>query len=1048
MGRLLQILGCVLMLVAVCSAVGGTRRADAGILAPIARAIQSAVQAIANPSPTPVPTPTPTPRPKPALRSGGPLRFNVSGSLSLGDNQSANTVGSGVIFTPTPSPSPGSTAGPFPFSSSTTTSATNQALAGVGLSANVSRRTAMTMTDLSIPVGVSATGGSEVGEPQFLYSTPKYEVGYGVQQLLALGQLQVGSTLRGVSFILPSRYGQTTFFEGPAYGVDDELVRLDGILVQQARGRALLEGGVVYADGPLTGHAETVDFGGAIAGHTLGLIAEGAWQTRSGGDANAHGLAQQMRLDDYGKSGQCSTSVRSVPDRFVSFSAGEIYSDRYADVNCHDTKVPIYVDVNWEKSGDALMGVNNQSVATIGYSPTTRFGGLAFNLTRQVGSASGEAFSSDTGTASFNTIFLNTTAQVGGMFERSVAAADAYDTESLMTSLRHALGKHTSVGVTGQVQRQSEVEGVASPIALATPFTSAPVLGFQRGISFDITQSFKRTTVQFGDTITRTVSDSSDALQRTPLINLTRQLSPVISIMTSFGYQTLRDSVNPAADGHSRIFAISLSAPFSYGNSNVTGHIDPRLPATITGRVLFASDNATGQGAASNFATFAGSGGVSNVLVTLDNKYVERTDLNGGFQFSFVSPGPHQVVVDTSSIPSGFTASVPVQNITVEGGQNATMSFIVGTFGGINGHVYGVDSNGNPIPLDNVELRVDGNAYAQTDREGAYAFGGLAAGTHEVTIIPQTIPASADFDPAALTQKVTVAKGDYSKLDFHAELLGSIAGEILYAKDMDNAAGAAVKNAYVVAEPGEHAAIDEDDGSFIIDDLPAGDYTVSVDPETLLSNLGAAPESVTIHLAPGEHYSGLLFTVGRFEKKVVFSLVGGSATPAPTLAIVHLSETRLPPHGTTNVAINAPKDAHDVVASAFGKPIDLAYDNALDKWLGELEVPAGTGAGQYPVTGSVQGKALTTSATLTVDPKMPLVIVEFSPRVVGATALVRARFLVDAHAGERIAWSDGTSTILDKPVTGRVFTFRKELTLLPLHGLLLTPHGAIPIELL
>ncbi|MGB6985335.1 MAG: hypothetical protein WBD74_05075 [Candidatus Aquilonibacter sp.] len=1051
MGRLLQILGCVLMLAAVSAVVGGADRADAEILAPIARAIQVAVAAVTGPAasaaPSPTPLPSPSPGPKPKLRGGGGILFDFSGSLSLGDTSSANSVGAGVIFTPTPSPNASATPGPFPFQPTTQTTTNNQAAVGAGFNAAVSRRTATTMTALTLPFGFSGTGQSAVGVPQFIYSTPKYSLGYGVQQLLALGQLELGSTLRGFSFILPQRYGQTTYFTGPAYGANDEIVRLDGILVQQARGRALLEGGFVYANGPTTGRAATLDFGGAITGPNIGLIGEGAWQTRAGGDADTHGLAFQLRLDNTAKDGQCSTSLRSVPDRFVSFSAGEIYGDKYADVNCHDSKVPLYLDANWERTGDETFGVNQQTVETIGYSPSMRFGGLSFNLTRQDGSSTGIPFSSNTGTVSLQTTLFHTIALIGGQFQRSMSGGNSYDTQGMTASLRRSIFRHTSVGITGQIQRQSQLIAGPSPAATATPFIGGPVLGLQKGISFDITQSFKKTTIQFGETITRTISDSSDALQRTPLVNLTRQISPVIAITTSFGYQTLHDSLNPASDGKSRVFAISLSAPFSYGNSNVSGRVDPRLPATISGHVLFVGENVTGQGAASNFATFAGSGGVGNVVVTLDDKYVERTDLSGGFQFSFVSPGPHQISIDTTSIPHGFTVSTPIQNITVQGGQAATVAFTVGTFGGVAGHVYGVDASGNPYPLENVELRVDNGTYAQTDRSGEYAFGGLAPGAHEVTVIPQSIPASADFAPADLTQKVTVAKGGYTSLDFHAQLLGSIAGTILFAKDMDKDAGRPVENVYVVAEPGEHAAINTDDGSFIIDNLPAGDYTVSVDPETIGTGLGAAPESVTVHLAAGEHYSGILYTVGRFEKKVVFSLLSGSATPAPAVPVVHLSEARLPPRGTTNVAINAPEDAKDVTAEAFGKRVALAYDKGSAKWVGEVEVPEGTHAGAYPVAGSGHGLTVT-GATLTVDPKLPLVIVQFAPRIVGATTTVRARFLVDVHAGDKITWSDGTTTVLDKPITGRVFTFRKDLTLLPLHGLLLTPKGAIPIELL
>ena len=1049
MGRLLQILGCVLMLVAAGAAAGGSR-ADAEILAPIERAIQAAVAGAGGASPAP--SPTPPPKAKLVERSGGPLSFNVSGSLSLGESSTNSTFGQTGFFTPTPGPNGTPTPGPFPFQQAATTSQ-NTAELGAGFTADVSRRTATTMTDLKFPFGFSANGTSSLGTPQFLYSTPKYSLGYGAQQLLALGQLQLGSTMRGFSFILPERYGQATFYEGPALGPDQETDKLAGVLVQQARGAALYEGGFTYANGPEAGKLKMIEFGGATAGHNLSLIAEGAWQSRSGGDGSPHGIAAQVRLDDLGKNGECATSLRGVPDQFVSFSSGEVYSDRYADVNCHSAHLPIFVDVNYEKTGDATFGVTEQRVETISYSPSAKFGGMAFTFTRQDANSAGETLWSNTGAVSLATQFLHTTATLGGQFQRSLDDGASNEAESVLASLRRAVGRHLSFGLTGQIQKSSQIAAPPSPEATATPFgVLAPAVGLQKGFSFDVAQQWKKTTVQVGETITRTISDSSDAIQRTPLINLTQRISPVISVTTSFGYQTLRDRLNPAANGHSRVFSISVNAPFTYGNTSVSGRVDPRLPATISGKVLIAGSNATGSGGNSNFATFGNSsGGVGNVLVTLDNRYVQRTDVTGGFQFSFVPPGQHQITIDNTSIPRGFTASNPVQTINVQGGQAATASFYIGTFGGILGHVYGTDPLGHPIPLSNVQLRVDGGTYAQTDSSGAFGFGGLSAGQHVVTVIPQSIPASADFSPSDLVQKVSVSDGQYSTLDFHAQLLGSIAGTILFAKDMGKQAGVGVLNAYVVAEPGDHASIDEDDGSFIMDNLPAGDYTISVDPETIPAGLGAAPDSVTVHLGPGEHYSGIQFSVGRYEKKVVFSLLsGGAATPAPSAPAIRLSETRLPPRGTGSVEISAPADAQDVFATAFGKRITLAYDKEIEKWLGEVEVPVHASAGEYPVDGSVHGTAVTPAAKLTVDPKLPLVTVQFLSHnnVVGQTATVRARFLVDVHAGDKITWEDGTQTVLGKPVSGRVFTFQKQLTLLPLHGLLLTPRGPIPIELL
>ena len=81
---------------------------------------------------------------------------------------------------------------------------------------------------------------------------------------------------------------------------------------------------------------------------------------------------------------------------------------------------------------------------------------------------------------------------------------------------------------------------------------------------------------------------------------------------------------------------------------------------------------------------------------------------------------------------------------------------------------------------------------------------------------------------------------------------------------------------------------------------------------------------------------------------------------------------------------------------------------------------------------------------------MPLAILTYTPPhpVRGDSVHVRARFLVDAREGDKIQWEDGQTTVLGKPVSGRVFTFDLRISLRPLHGALLTKRGTLPIELL
>ena len=1070
-GQTLRLGGLGLMLLSLVALAGQDGPAYAAILAPLREAGVLVAQAtqqeqtttvIFTPSPGPTPTPSPIPGSVIPVQGslagyhmghGGPVKFSFTGSITGGTQSRSNTVTGGNIFSPigsSPSPSPtGSNQPPFLASQTQTTNASQGA---VTANAEITRRTATTFTDVRLPIGYASAGGQVFGQAVAIYSTPRYSVAYTSQNLTAFGQLPLGSTLRGLEFILPSRLGQEIFYEGVANGAQGDIDRLIGVLAQATVGQTYYELGATLGRGDFTGKSATYEFGAATGHGNFSVVGEGAYQFRdcsiaapvppgqTGCDGSPHGPAFQIRFDDGSTTGGSGwqLTLRDVPEKFVAYGAGEINGDKYGDVNFHAGQTTaMFLDANWEKFGDGQGGTTTQTTESLGLTGGGRLGGYSLSL-GQLGSktvSGGIATVIDTTQAQISIQPRLTFAQAvfGAQLQRSIDGGAPSSTETYAGSFSRQFGLF-NVQLFLQDQHQTQ-EGVG-PTTL-------------NGVSFAIARQFGKASFGLSNTITHTISPTSDATVTTPLVNVTRIISPALSVGTSFGYQKTVDRLNPSADGHSRIFTIQLNAPFQLGNNLTTGRVDPRLPATISGRVQTVASSTQNPSLAS-FATLnATGGGLGNVAVVLDDREVERTDLTGGFQFAFISPGQHQLRLESSSLPRGVTVATPIATVVVQGGQNANVVFQVGTFGGVIGHIYGMDSTGNKLPLQNVQLRIDGGAYSITDISGAYGFGGLSAGTHTVEVIENSIPAFASFDPKSLSRKVQVNNGSYTTIDFSAEPLGSIAGRITYAADVENDGFTGpVPNAYVVAEPGEHAAIDTDDGSFIIDNLPAGDYTVSVDNETLENNFGGGPESIAVHLGPGEHYDGAIFTVGRFEKKVVFSLLNGTgSTAAP---ILHLAERKLPPMGTSEVTLGAPAGAKGVFVTAFGTRTALKYDKDRNLWVGEIEVPDGTKGGNYSITASLASGVPPTSASLTVDPKMPLAIVTSNPSTGanGLIARVHIRFLVDVSEGDVIEWEDGTRTVLGKPVAPRVFTFSLRVSLRPLHGVLLTKQRRIPIELL
>ncbi|MDP9025033.1 MAG: hypothetical protein M3N13_06660, partial [Candidatus Eremiobacteraeota bacterium] len=144
------------------------------------------------------------------------------------------------------------------------------------------------------------------------------------------------------------------------------------------------------------------------------------------------------------------------------------------------------------------------------------------------------------------------------------------------------------------------------------------------------------------------------------------------------------------------------------------------------------------------------------------------------------------------------------------------------------------------------------------------------------------------------------------------------------------------------------------------------------------------------------------------------------------------------------------KDAASIVAMAFGIRSPMTYDDRAQAWTGHITVPADAKAGSITVTAISAHGTQPQGATLTVDPKLPIAIMQTDPPnpQAGQYVRVRARFLVDVKEGDRIAWQDGQTTILGHPLTGRVFTFSLRVSLRPLHGLLLTAAARLPISLM
>ncbi|MBV9285386.1 MAG: carboxypeptidase regulatory-like domain-containing protein, partial [Acidimicrobiia bacterium] len=258
-----------------------------------------------------------------------------------------------------------------------------------------------------------------------------------------------------------------------------------------------------------------------------------------------------------------------------------------------------------------------------------------------------------------------------------------------------------------------------------------------------------------------------------------------------------------------------------------------------------------------------------------------------------------------------------------------------------------------------------------------------------------------------------------------------------------------LKNVYVVAEPGEHAVITDDDGSFMLANLPGGTYTLAVDPDTVPDGFSvlSGPDG-PLALGGGATLSGVIFKLGAGAKEVVYTFNDGKRAPVQ----VTTEPAVVPPGALLRVVARTPaKDLKDLVVESDvfgGFPLHL---DPRGMWVGNVVVPALV-KGDYALTVTAHRKDLTdASALVPVDPRIPLFTALLSPRnpEPGHTVRVTLKALAPVAEGDALLFEDGYKVLLPKP-SGRLFAFDIRLWRkgLPYTASLVTKRGqSYPISL-
>ncbi len=310
-----------------------------------------------------------------------------------------------------------------------------------------------------------------------------------------------------------------------------------------------------------------------------------------------------------------------------------------------------------------------------------------------------------------------------------------------------------------------------------------------------------------------------------------------------------------------------------------------------------------------------GENGLNGVDVTLSVDFdgdgvVDYTETvttagDGDYSFSNLPAGNYTIKVDTADIPGGYILtgdpdSNPDSVSTVvlpAGGTNLDQDFGYQDSGTPTGSIgdtiyYDADHSGsetgNDLGLGGVTVTLTGDIDGDGDidtvttttaADGTYLFDNLVAGDYTVTVDPSTLPAGMlnTVDPDGGNDNsadVTIGGAlplDNTGQDFGYDGTGSI-GDTIYFDGNNNGnqdsgdvgiGGVDVRLDMDLDGDGNtdytQTATTQSDGSYLFEDLPAGEYTITVDPTTLPNAIqqSADPDSSldntsTVNLAGGQ----------------------------------------------------------------------------------------------------------------------------------------------------------------------------------------------------
>jgi hypothetical protein len=160
------------------------------------------------------------------------------------------------------------------------------------------------------------------------------------------------------------------------------------------------------------------------------------------------------------------------------------------------------------------------------------------------------------------------------------------------------------------------------------------------------------------------------------------------------------------------------------------------------------------------------------------------------------------------------------------------------------------DAGDRAIP--DVRVWRDGEAMTLTDARGYYRFDNVDSGAHTIRAELAGVPAGFVFAGSS-ERTLAVMPNHENRLDFRVIKTGQIAGKVTYmdySLDSEHPIESGFPDAHLLAT-GDRDTYSEGNGSFLLGDLPPGQYEIHLDPATVPKGYVSQPPSYVVRVTPG-----------------------------------------------------------------------------------------------------------------------------------------------------------------------------------------------------